>query len=107
MKLSELHKLVAVRYNPERHEDPEIVVKVKLPYSTVGGQPTVPVKSMHMGFDWDSGKFIIYPEEELTPSDRDFAEKMRKMQEDLGWTMSENRSLKAEIKRLKKQLGVE
>ena len=102
MKLSELHKLVTYQYDPNHYEDPEVVIKIKLPYSTVGRQPTVPVKSMHMGFDWDNGKFIIYPEEELTPSDRDFAEKMQKMQDDLGWTMSENRGLKAEIKRLNK-----
>lgn len=107
MKLSELHRLVNLYHRPDHYENPEVVIKIKLPYSTVGGQPTVPVKSMHMGFDWDKGKFIIYPEEELTPSDRDFAEKMRKMQEDLGWTMSENRSLKAEIKQLRKRLGVE
>ena len=106
MKLSELHKLVTYRYDPNHSQDQEVVIKVKLPYSTVGGQPTVPVKSIHAGFDWDAGKFIIYPEEELTPSDRDFAEKMRKMQDDLGWAMSENRGLKAEIKKLKKQLGI-
>jgi hypothetical protein len=98
---------VTVRYNPDHHEDPEVVIKVKLPYSTVGGQPTVPVKSMHMGFDWDAGKFIIYPEEELTPADRDFAKQMKDMQDKWGWAEHENRSLKAEIRRLKKQLGVE
>ena len=105
MKLSELHRLVNQYHGPDHYEDPEVVIKIKLPYSTVGRQPTVPVKSMHMGFDWDAGKFIIYPEEELTPSDRDFAEKMLKIQDDLGWTMSENRGLKAEIKKLKKQLA--
>jgi hypothetical protein len=109
MKLSELHRLVNVYHNEERmvREDPEVVIQIKLPYSTVGGQPTVPVKFISMGFDWDAGKFMIAPEENLTPADRDFAEKMRKMQEDLGWANLENRRLKSEIKQLRKQLGAQ
>ena len=107
MKLSEMHRLVNVYHDEERmmREDPEVVIQIKLPYSTMGGQPTVRVKSLQMGFDWDAGKFIITPEENLTPADRDFAEQMRKMQDDLGWARYENRGLKAEIKKLKKQLG--
>jgi hypothetical protein len=105
MKLSELHRLVNVYQERMMREDPEVVVQIKLPYSTMGGQPTVPVKSLQMGFDWDHGKFIITPEENLTPADRDFAEQMRKMQDDLGWVKLENHKLKQEIKKLKKQLG--
>ena len=85
-------------------EDPEVVIQIKLPYSTVGGSPFAKVKSVQMGFDWDSGKFFITPEEELTPSDRDFAKQMRDMQERAGNADRENRSLKAENKRLKKLL---
>lgn len=107
MKLSELHRLANLYHHEGHYEDPEVVIKIKLPYSTVGGQPTVKVKSMHMGFDWDSGKFIIYPEEDLTPSDRDFAKQMMEMQERAGWADHENRNLKAEIRRLKKQLKSE
>jgi hypothetical protein len=109
MKLSELHRLVNVYHNEERmmREDPEVVIQIKLPYSTVGGQPTVKVKHISMGFDWDAGKFMIAPEENLTPADRDFGEEMKKMQEDLGWAKYENRGLKAEIKKLRKQLGAQ
>jgi hypothetical protein len=60
-----------------------------------------------MGFDWDAGKFMIAPEENLTPADRDFAKKMKKMQEDLGWANYENRGLKAEIRQLRKKLGAQ
>jgi hypothetical protein len=107
MKLSELHRLVNAHHREERmvREDPEVVIQIKLPYSTVGARPTAKIKHIGMGFDWDAGKFIITPEENLTPADRDFAEQMRKMQDDLGWTKNENRALKAEIKRLKKQLA--
>ena len=106
MKLSELKALVDRAVETSRdYEDHEVVVAVKLPYTTVGAIPMVAVKSVNKGFDWENGKFIIRTEEELTPADRDFAEQMRKMQDDLGWAKYENRGLKAEIKKLKKQLG--
>jgi len=102
MKFSELKQFVDL-YDDFR-EDPEVVIKIKLPYSTVGAMPTIKVRSVHMGFDWDAGKLIIYPEEELTPSDRDFAKQMREMQERAAKADFENRNLKAEIRRLNKLL---
>jgi hypothetical protein len=108
MKLSELKKYVDRQFEFMRAgEDPEVVIQIKLPYSTVGGSPFVKVKSVQMGFDWDSGKFFIMPEEDLTPSDRDFAKQMTEMQERAGWADYENRNLKAEIRRLKKKLKEE
>lgn len=101
MKFSELKRLVDLYQHP--YNDPEVVIKIKLPYVTVGGLPTVKVKDANMGFDWDAGKFILTPEESLMPSDRDFAKQMTEMQDKLGWAEYENRGLVAEIKRLKKQ----
>jgi hypothetical protein len=108
MKLRELKALVdrAVETSQD-YEDHEVVIAVKLPYATVGAIPMVAVKSVNKGFDWENGKFILTPEENLTPADRDFAETMKKLQDKVGWAEYENRNLKAEIKRLKKQLGVE
>lgn len=105
MKLSELKQWVdrQIQYQG-LHEDPEVVISIKLPYSTVGGSPFVKVKSVQMGFDWDDGKFFINPEEELTPSDREFAKQMKEMQERAGWADYENRNLKAEIRRLQKKI---
>ena len=106
MKLSELKKYIDRRFESMRSgEDPEVVIGIKLPYSTVGGSPFAKVKSVQMGFDWDQGKFFIMPEESLTPSDRDFAKQMREMQERAGWADYENRNLKAEIRRLKKKIA--
>ena len=105
MKLSELHRIVNLHHRPDYPEDPEIMIAIKLPYATVGSLPMVKVKSMNMGFDWEAGRFIIWPEEDLTPSDRDFAKQMKEMQDRAGWADYENRNLKAEIRRLKKQLG--
>ena len=104
MKLSELKQLIDRHHRPGHYEDPEVVIEIKLPYSTVGAHPTVKVRYVQMGFDWDSGKFIIQPEENLTPSDRDFAEQMRAMQDRAGQADYENRNLKAELRRLKKQI---
>jgi len=104
MKFSELKQFVDLYDNRVYREDPEVVVKIKLPYSTVGAMPTVKIRSAHMGFDWDAGKLIFYTEEELTPSDRDFAKQMSDMQERAGRADFENRNLKAEIRRLKKLL---
>lgn len=103
MKFNELKQLIDL-YD-DFHENPEVVIKIKLPYSTVGAMPTVKVRSVHMGFDWDAGKLIIYPEEEVTPSDRDFASQMSDMQERAYSADRENRGLKAEIRRLNKLLA--
>jgi hypothetical protein len=105
MKLSELHRIVNLHHRDGHYEDPEVMIMIKLPYSTVGSRPMVPVKSMSLGFDWEDGKFIIAPEEDLTPSDRDFAKQMKEMQDRAYLADYENRNLKAEIRRLKKQIG--
>jgi hypothetical protein len=103
MKLSELKQYVDLYYRPG-HEDPEVVIKIKLPYSTVGGTPTVKIKNVSMGFDWDRGKFIFRPEKPLCPEDRDFAKQMREMQERVGCADYENRALKSEIRKLKRTI---
>lgn len=105
MKLTELKEkidLYASTIKP--HNDPDVVIEVKMPFTTVGGTPSVTVKSIRSGFDWDNGKFFIVPEETVTPADVDFAAKFKKMQEDYGWATYENRNLKAENTRLKKLL---
>lgn len=107
MKFSELKRLVDLYHRPDHYEDPEVVVQVKLPYSTVGGTPVVKIKNAQLGFDWDHGKFIFQTEEDVTPSDRDFAKQMKEMQERASWADYENRNLKAEIRRLKKKLKEE
>lgn len=103
MKLSELHRLVNLLYREGRDQD--VMVAIKLPYTTVGAIPMVSVKSAQSGFDWEQGKFILRTEENLTPFDQDFATQMKDLQDKLGWAEYENRGLKAEIRRLKKQLG--
>jgi hypothetical protein len=106
MKLIDLKKIIDRYYHqhPDVYDDPEVVISIKLPYTTVGRQPTVAVLNVQLGFDWDSGMFILQPAEELTPGNRDFAKQMKEMQERAGWADHENRNLKAEIRRLKKKI---
>jgi hypothetical protein len=101
MKATDLYRILERYRGCSLDRDPEVVIKISLPFSTVGSQPVVGVSQAFEGIDWDSGKFILVPSESVTPSDRNFAEQMRKMQERAGQAESENRSLKAEIRRLK------
>ena len=105
MKLSELHQIVNRSYDPSRpHDDSEVVIRVRLPFTTVGAMPTVGVKQGWQGIDWERGKFILEPVEQLAPSDREFDVKFRELQEQLGRVQLENRDLKRRIKRLSENL---
>lgn len=45
---------------------------------SMGGSPTVKIKNMVCGIDWDAGKLIIYPEDpliKLTPEDLEVVRK--------------------------------
>lgn len=37
----------------------------------IGGTPNTNIKFINLGFDWDRGKLIIYPEQTLREIDRD------------------------------------
>jgi len=65
-------------------DDLDVVIAVKLPYATVGPMPTVDVRSISTGFDWDSGKLIIQPERVLTLADAEFDKRYHDLQERCG-----------------------
>lgn len=46
------------------HDNDVICVRVFDP-KTFGGTPTVSIKSIHNGFDWDSGRHIIVTDPEV------------------------------------------
>ena len=103
MKLSELTAMLN-RHAGRLDDDPEIVVDIQLPFSTIGPSPSVPVKTVGFGFDWNKGKFFIYPMEKLTKADNDFREQFLELQKKYGWMDYENRNLKKEVKRLEKRV---
>jgi hypothetical protein len=89
----------------ESNDNDTVTIAIKLPYSTGGRSPIVNVKTAGSGFDWDTGNFILYPTENLTPNDRDFEKRMREMQDKNDWLEYEKSGLKAEVKRLKANLA--
>ena len=103
MKLSELYRLVNLHHQPGRpHLDQDVVVRISMPYATIGGTPCIGVKQVSPGFDWDAGKFILITEEPLSIPDEKLQEQFRELQKKAGWLDYENRNLQAEIKRLRK-----
>lgn len=108
MKLTELKNIVDrvlennAQYGGGREIEAVIVVQTA---RSIGGTPCVGVKSAPAGFDWDNGKLLIHPEKDLRVIEADELAALRKASEKSGWAEYENRGLKAEIKRLKAQIG--
>lgn len=64
-------------------EDIQVVIpthKVGL----IGGAPHTNIKSIGLGFDWDRGKLIIYPEQTLREIDRDEIKTLKDKYKELG-----------------------
>ncbi len=67
MKFSKFSELVnRILSNNHRHRrDMDVTIVVHSPGS-IGSTPSVEVQSIHAGFDWDSGKVLIFPTQPLT-----------------------------------------
>ena len=104
MKLSELKRIIDLTVESLMpYDDPEVMVNITTSGS-VGGTPCVKVKNAFKGFDWDSGKFIIMSDEPVMKVNQKTVEELRKEAEKIGWDIYENRSLKAEVKKLKDKI---
>lgn len=73
MKLIELKNIIDryIESNP-RYEEYDVRIEV-IRKGAVGGTPTVDIKSIHPGFDWDNHKFIIHtnvPIKEISVEDK-------------------------------------
>ena len=84
----------------------------------IGETPTVGVKAIHAGFDWDSNTILIYPEEQLTRLTPDEVaaitksvsngqswhsqQKLKEYREKLMEATNENSRLKAELEKYSK-----
>jgi hypothetical protein len=89
----------------ENREDEEYRVGIAVATAgSVGGTPVVGVKSVQYGFDWDSGKLIIYPEQDLREISRDEIKALRDKYSELSWKHYEISNLKRENQRLKEKL---
>ncbi|EFI8984369.1 ead/Ea22-like family protein [Escherichia coli] len=64
MKFSELVNCILSNRHSQRR-DMDITIVVHSPGS-IGSTPSVAVRSIRAGFDWDSGKMLIFPAQPLT-----------------------------------------
>lgn len=101
MKLSDLRNVLN-RWSVA-DDDLEVVIPVKV-VGSAGARPCVKLKLAAAGCDWDTGKLFLYPEVELREVDRDELKAIQKRLDEIGWDMYENRCLKSENKKLKKQI---
>ena len=67
MKFSKFSELVnrILSNNHSHRRDMDVTIVVHSPGS-IGSTPSVEVQSIHAGFDWDSGKVLIFPTQPLT-----------------------------------------
>ncbi|EHJ4588616.1 hypothetical protein AAHV75_26990 (plasmid) [Klebsiella pneumoniae] len=67
MKFSKFSELVnrILSNNHSHRRDMDVTIVVHSPGS-IGSTPSVEVQSIHAGFDWDSGKVLIFPSQPLT-----------------------------------------
>ena len=70
-----------------------------------GGTPNTNIKRIDLGFDWDRGKLIIYPEQTLREIDRDEIKALRGKYEELGWSKYKIDKIVKENKKLKEQFN--
>ncbi|MCN0149315.1 hypothetical protein M5F98_18865, partial [Salmonella enterica] len=63
-KFSELVNRI-LSNNHSHRRDMDVTIVVHSPGS-IGSTPSVEVQSIHAGFDWDSGKVLIFPSQPLT-----------------------------------------
>jgi hypothetical protein len=66
MKLRELKRIVDqyMEQNPERFGDCDVIIPTNLP--SYGSMSSTPLRGANAGIDWESGKFILWPEDKLT-----------------------------------------
>ncbi len=79
----------------------EVMIVTKLPYQTVGAHPMTKVKAASNGFDWESGKFMIWPERDLYPSNDELVEKFKVMEKQSHELFIKNMELEKELRKLK------
>lgn len=85
-RVNELAKIAEMQH--KNLEDINVGICVKV-IGSVGSLPTVSVKNIGLGIDWDNGKCLITPEKDLRETDRDEIKAIQKKFDDMGWAYYE------------------
>jgi len=98
MTLEELKQKIDRLYqlSTMQHKDPsEINVGIVVTrIGAVGPTPTVELKSISLGFDWNSGKCLVHTDENLREIDRDEIKALQTKYDDIGWKVYEHERAK-------------
>ena len=105
MTLEELKEFLEHALRHQRHDPTAMQIGIVVQTAgSVGGTPTVGVKNLSIGFDWDNGKILIYPDKDLREIGRDEIKAIRDKYEELGWSQYKIDNIKRENKQLKEKL---
>lgn len=85
-RVNEVAKIAEMQHKNLEDIDVGILVKV---IGSIGPLPTVSVKNIGLGIDWDKGKCLITPEKELRETDMDEIKAIQKKFDDMGWAYYE------------------
>lgn len=101
MKLSQLIEFLT---SVKDRRDLSVKIAIEKPFATVGARPSVSVKSVSVGFDWDNGNLFIIPDQPLMNSEdcTEASSSLRKLYDKVGWLEYEKQGLQSQIKRMKK-----
>lgn len=85
MKLNELiEKLSSLQY----HDSHSVGLRIKVPYSSIGGSPFEPLIGLNVGFDWDNGRIFLTTKQDLFINLERHNKAARAMGEIYGWLKS-------------------
>lgn len=107
MNLQELNVLIQRELElckMNRKDPASLTVGIVIETVSAVGTPSTTIKGLQQGFDWDSGKLLIYPEKDLMLANHDHLAQLRKEAEDIGYTAQNVRNLKRQIKKMKEEL---
>jgi len=110
MNLEELYNTVSFAYDRVNSyggslpaDQIELVIPVKV-IGTAGPLPSVKVKHLSMGMDWNKGKILVTPEVNLRICDQDEIVELKERYEELALSVSEVASLKRDNEKLRKTI---
>ena len=76
-------ELIEILNNSFAKDDDEVVIEI-YKHGSIGATPSVDVKSVNAGFDWNNGKLFITPKVALKKADFDYEEQIKILTKEIG-----------------------